>query len=110
MSSSSSSIVVPDIHGYDLDLFELKDTHLIQSLICSICLSMSREAYEIVLSSGESCGHVFCKECITSAFKTKSCCPNCRKESDGKKIRPSVTIQMLISTSRIRCLHHALGC
>ncbi|KAJ4848728.1 hypothetical protein Tsubulata_043974 [Turnera subulata] len=47
---------------------------------CPICLDELREA------TSTKCGHIFCKECIESAFAASKKCPNCRKKYRGKAL------------------------
>eukprot|EP00262_Sarcandra_glabra_P003320 TRINITY_DN13986_c0_g2_i1.p1 TRINITY_DN13986_c0_g2~~TRINITY_DN13986_c0_g2_i1.p1 ORF type:complete len:169 (-),score=19.42 TRINITY_DN13986_c0_g2_i1:238-744(-) len=43
-------------------------------LRCAICMDTMRE------ETSTTCGHVFCKPCITSAIRVQKKCPTCREK------------------------------
>ncbi|XP_078543400.1 E3 ubiquitin-protein ligase TRIM39-like [Lissotriton helveticus] len=61
--------------------------NLEEEATCSICLEYFRDPVMIF-----DCGHNFCRSCITQSWEgrdEKSPCPQCRKISTGKNVRPN---------------------
>lgn len=63
-----------------------EDANVIHCPICLESLSQIKQANQQMHST--SCGHLFCKTCITRAIKTAQQCPTCRQRQDTKTIHP----------------------
>lgn len=95
--------------GYDPDWFVDRDSHYVQSLLCSVCLLVVRDAAESHNSSTglDACGHVFCADCIEKSLSNKSECPTCRRPLNKSQVKPAMLIRRLVMESKIKC---TLGC
>ena len=91
----SLEVPEPPTHLYDPELFS-KAGMLLQSVICSICHSVVREASCIL---DPDCAHVFCQHCLSSWLKQSQSCPTCRLPAAGAVPRSSAVMRRLVSSS-----------
>ncbi|XP_029440323.1 uncharacterized protein LOC115080312 [Rhinatrema bivittatum] len=72
-------------------------TDLQDEATCSICLEYFRDPVSV------ECGHSFCRPCISEAWRglyTNFSCPQCRKISKWKKLRPNRQLASVVEISR----------
>ncbi|XP_030053314.1 E3 ubiquitin-protein ligase TRIM39 isoform X2 [Microcaecilia unicolor] len=72
-------------------------TDLQDEATCSICLEYFRDPVSV------ECGHSFCRPCISEAWRgiyTNFSCPQCRKTSKWKKLRPNRQLANVVEISR----------
>nr|XP_033772342.1 E3 ubiquitin-protein ligase TRIM39-like isoform X2 [Geotrypetes seraphini] len=71
-------------------------TDLQDEATCSICLEYFRDPVSV------ECGHSFCRPCISEAWRgvyTNFSCPQCRKTSKWKKLRPNRELASVVEIS-----------
>lgn len=59
------------------------------------------------------CGHTFCKECISEAFRVEKekPCPTCkRKLKKGESLVPNINLQQAIGELKVFCTYKEQGC
>ena len=66
------------------DNYEYVDENSIsEDLLCPLCTDPLAEPL-----CANQCGHTFCRQCITTAFRTMSQCPTCRESLELKDFQP----------------------
>ncbi|CAI5970304.1 unnamed protein product [Closterium sp. NIES-64] len=89
----------------------LEPSRVPEELFCPICNDLidPADATEVI-----KCGHVFCGTCINQAMQHCSECPQDRQPITEAHLRLAREhnrfVYRLLGRSRIRCVHHALGC
>ncbi|CAI5483498.1 unnamed protein product [Closterium sp. Yama58-4] len=102
-------VVVGDM-GIAVDRL-LEPSRVPEELFCPICNDLidPADATEVT-----KCGHVFCGTCINQAMQRSSECPQDRQPITEAHLRLARDhnrfVYRLLGRSRIRCVHHALGC
>ncbi len=97
--------------GYDLDLFIDRECTWLQQLVCTVCSHVVRDP--VYVESRDSCGHVFCRSCVSRWITQKreqqevASCPTCRKKWTNADLAfKSVSIvKRLVDSARVKCAH-----
>lgn len=87
--------------GLDANLFVGK---VDEELICKICLAV----FENPVNT--SCGHTFCRECITQWLESSRCCPIDKKILDQEKFTEVRALEGLIRKLLMKCKYESSGC
>ena len=75
------------------------------ALYCSICSEVFFDPVRL------SCGHVFCKDCITQWSKKRGDCPIDRISLKGlSKLRPETLAQSVLNEFLVYCAYKSRGC
>ena len=83
------------------DIANAKDISLLQSLICSICISIPTNPVFC-----HECDNIFCPDCSAN-FKT---CPLCRKSFVSSPCDKKSIIMEQINEIRMKCKYNQQGC
>lgn len=62
------------------------EPHETKSPVCGICFEAMGKNTNKPMGAG-NCGHVYCKECLLYAVKTRKKCPTCNAKMQTKQIR-----------------------
>eukprot|EP00993_Chasmostoma_nieuportense_P002581 NODE_3364_length_981_cov_52.450820_g3218_i0.p1 GENE.NODE_3364_length_981_cov_52.450820_g3218_i0~~NODE_3364_length_981_cov_52.450820_g3218_i0.p1 ORF type:complete len:308 (-),score=86.44 NODE_3364_length_981_cov_52.450820_g3218_i0:35-958(-) len=76
-----------------------------EDLQCGICLTAAKDAVVT-----EECGHLFCKQCISTALERKKECPVDRTPLTVDQIRKDVRTQRKIQALSVFCWNRKGGC
>jgi len=72
---------------------------------CGICLNAARDAVVT-----EECGHLFCKQCLSTALERKKECPVDRMALTMEQVRKDVRTQRKIAALPVFCFNKKSGC
>ena len=81
-------------------------TNIDQNLVCDICTSVFDQA---VITT---CGHSFCKSCLSLWLATpeNNTCPTCRSYVSKHDLIPNISVRNLVGTLLVRCGNFSKGC